>query len=85
MRGRGIESLDAKADWKPRQIQVADFDSVRQASMWRQHGSAEATKRLVAVLRTAILLGDVLTIDRNQLFDGIFFLSLGPGYCVNSV
>lgn len=78
MRGRGIESLDAKADWKPRQIQVADFDSVRQASMWRQHGSAEATKRLVAVLRTAILLGDVLTIDRNQLFDGIFFLSLGP-------
>lgn len=66
------------ASEKPRQIQVADFDSVRQASMWRQHGSAEATRRLIAVLRTAILLGDVLTIDRNQLFDGIFFLSLGP-------
>lgn len=78
MRGRGLEPLDAKADSKPRQIQVADFDSVRQASMWRQHGSVEASKRLVAVLRTAILLGDVLTIDRNQLFDGIFFLSLGP-------
>ncbi|MDO5048593.1 MAG: hypothetical protein Q4D87_01755 [Actinomycetaceae bacterium] len=78
----GLSSKDANAPAeavaKPRQIQVAEFDSVRQASMWRRHGAAEATRRLTAVLRTAILLGDELTIDRNQLLDGIYFLALGP-------
>lgn len=61
-----------------RRIYVSDFDSVHQASDWRRLGAAQATNRLISVLRTAILLGDELVIDRNQLFDGIFFLSLRP-------
>lgn len=59
-------------------IVVSDFDAVHQADVWRRLGAQQAIVRLVSALRTAILLGDVLTIDRNQLFDGIFFLSLGP-------
>ncbi|MBB1482431.1 hypothetical protein H5392_00970 [Tessaracoccus sp. MC1865] len=57
---------------------VTNFDSVAQARLWRERGSAEATDQLLAMLRTAVLLGEDLQLDRNQLFDGIFFLALGP-------
>lgn len=67
-----------RSEQSPRRILVSDFDSVHQASVWRTHGATEGTTRLISALRTAILLGDELTIDRNQLFDGIFFLTLGP-------
>ncbi|MDT3767191.1 hypothetical protein QS713_03805 [Gleimia hominis] len=59
-------------------VVVYDFDSVRQASLWRSLGAAEATAQLNAALRTAVLLGDHISLDRNQLFDGIFFLTQGP-------
>lgn len=70
---------------EPTHILVSDFDAVHQASMWRRYGAKEATRRLVSVLRTAILLGEELTIDRNQLFDGIFFLALGPAGVANAL
>lgn len=59
-------------------ILVSDFDAVHQADSWRRLGAQEAMIRLTSALRTAVLLGDVVTIDRNQLLDGIYFLSLGP-------
>ena len=59
-------------------IIVTNFDSVTQARLWREKGSMEATEQLLAMLRTAVLLGEDLQLDRNQLFDGVFFLALGP-------
>ncbi|WIK64626.1 hypothetical protein [Gleimia hominis] len=59
-------------------VVVYDFDSVHQASLWRSLGPDEATAQLNSALRTAVLLGDHLCLDRNQLLDGIFFLSQGP-------
>lgn len=46
--------------------------------MWRELGPAEARERLTAMLRTAVLLGQELILDRNQILDGIYFLSVGP-------
>lgn len=62
----------------PTRILVSDFDSVHQAALWRERGAEGARDRLLSALRTAVLLGEDLTLDRNQLLDGVFFLTLGP-------
>lgn len=59
-------------------IQVSEFDSIQQANLWREKGSVQATAELISALRMAVYLGNEITLDRNQLFDGIFFLALGP-------
>lgn len=59
-------------------IMVTNFDAVAQADMWLRRGSDEATELLLGILRTSVLLGGQLVVDRNQLLDGVFFLSLGP-------
>lgn len=59
-------------------IQVFDFDSVHQANMWRTLGAEEAEKRLDAAVRMALLMGTELVLDRNQVLDGVYFLSRGP-------
>ena len=59
-------------------IIVTNFDSVAQARVWREKGADAAIEQMVAMLRTAVLLGENLQLDRNQVFDGVFFLALGP-------
>ncbi len=59
-------------------IMVTNFDSVNQAGMWLAQGAEQATDTLLAMLRTALLFGAQLVVDRNQVLDGVFFLSLGP-------
>lgn len=62
---------------RPR-IMVTNFDSVNQAQMWQAQGPEKSAETLLAMLRTALLLGVELVVDRNQLLDGVFFLALGP-------
>lgn len=59
-------------------ILATNFDSLNQADLWLSHGAEVASEIMMAMLRTSLLLGIQLTIDRNQLLDGVFFLSLGP-------
>lgn len=62
---------------RPR-ILATNFDSLHQADLWLSHGAEAASEIMIAMLRTSLLLGIQLTIDRNQLLDGVFFLALGP-------
>ena len=57
---------------------VQNFDAMEQARLWRLLGPVEATRVLVAALRTAVLLGRTAVLDRNQVLEGVFFLTLGP-------
>ena len=57
---------------------VADFDSLQQLRLWLRRGPGVAMGQFVAMLRTALLVGERVYVDRNQLLDGICFLSLGP-------
>ena len=59
-------------------IAVSNFDSVLQAEMWLERGHEHAAVTFTAILRTALLLGSELVVDRNQLLDGVYFLALGP-------
>ena len=64
-------------DVKPR-IVVTNLDAVSQADLWLTQGPAAAIESLTAIVRTALLLGGELVVDRNQVLDGIFFLAVGP-------
>lgn len=59
-------------------IMVTNFDPNRQAQLWLEQGAEEAAEVLLGMLRTAILIGGQLIIDRSQLLDGVFFLATGP-------
>lgn len=59
-------------------IRVTNLDSIQQAQLWRHHGPQEAIARVVAMVRSALLLSEELVLDRNQLLDGIALLVLGP-------
>ncbi|AOZ73259.1 hypothetical protein BK816_08150 [Boudabousia tangfeifanii] len=59
-------------------VSVSDFDSFEQARTWLAYEPARALERFVAMARTAWLVSDAIYVDRNQLFDGICFLALGP-------
>ena len=51
---------------------------MEQAKLWLQFGPVEAGRVLVGVLRTALLFGGTVVVDRNQLLEGIFFISMPP-------
>lgn len=59
-------------------VMATNFDSLTQADLWLSHGAEVASEIMIAMLRTSLLLGMQLTVDRNQLLDGVFFLALGP-------
>ena len=59
-------------------ISVFNFDPMEQAKLWLQLGPVEAARMLVGVLRTALLFGGSVVVDRNQLLEGIFFISMPP-------
>ncbi len=59
-------------------IGVANLDAVEQARTWLALGAPEATKTLVGALRTALLLADTVVLDRNQVFEGVFFVAMSP-------
>lgn len=59
-------------------ISVSNLDPVEQSKLWLQRGPTEATSVLIGVLRAALLFGGTLVIDRNQLFEGIFFVAVSP-------
>lgn len=70
---------NAKAEpAKEPRIAVANFDAVEQTRIWLELGPEEATRTMVAGLRTALLLADTVVVDRNQVLEGIFFISMGP-------
>ena len=45
---------------------------------WRRFGPEAAIHRFIMKLRMALLSADYVYVDRNQLLDGMCFLSLGP-------
>ena len=59
-------------------INIFNFDAVEQSKLWLQLGPVEANRVLVGVLRTALLFGGTVVVDRNQLLEGIFFVSMSP-------
>ena len=84
---RTAEQVAAReAQTEPRQvdtgrssrISVFNFDPMEQAKLWLQLGPVEAARMLVGVLRTALLFGGTVVVDRNQLLEGIFFISMPP-------
>lgn len=62
-----------------REIMLANLDSTEQLRLRLDTGSAEVSERvLLSAFRTALLLADVIVIDRNQLLDGPFFTRMTP-------
>lgn len=59
-------------------ISVFNLDPIEQSKLWLQVGPTEAKKVLVGVLRTALLFGGTVVVDRNQLLEGIFFIAMPP-------
>lgn len=60
-------------------IAVANLDAVEQTRIWLTLGAHEATRTLLGALRTALLLADTVVLDRNQVFEGVFFVAVDPG------
>ncbi|WP_420175411.1 hypothetical protein [Luteococcus sp. OSA5] len=63
---------------KAHRIIVSNFDTVSQAELWLTQGAQRATEVFLGLLRTAVLLGAEVVVDRNQVLDGVCFLALGP-------
>lgn len=59
-------------------VTVEQLDSIEQARLWHELGPVEATRTLVGAIRAALLIDDVVEVDRNELFDGVFFLMTPP-------
>ena len=70
--------LPARVNWTASTVSISDFDSLEQAMAWRRFGPEAAIHRFIMKLRMALLSADYVYVDRNQLLDGICFLSLGP-------
>jgi len=51
---------------------------MEQTRLWLKHGPDKAVSLLVAALRTALLFGNEVLLDRNQIFDGVFFVAVTP-------
>ena len=62
----------------PLRIRVTNLDSIEQAQAWRRYGPQEAIARVIAMVRSALLLSEEIVLDRNQLLDGIALLAIGP-------
>lgn len=59
-------------------VSVFNFDPVEQVRLWQQRGPEETVRTLIAALRAALLLGETVHLDRNQVLEGIFFVAVGP-------
>lgn len=60
-------------------IMVADFDSMRQAELWRSTSNLDdALEAFKACLRIVDALGAQVLVPTPQVLDGAFFLLLGP-------
>lgn len=63
-------------------ILVADFDSVRQAQLWRDaaddRGAGAAREDFASFLRFVHVIGADVALPAPMLLDGAFFLLLGP-------
>lgn len=59
-------------------IGVLNLDAVEQTRLWLALGPEEATRTLLAVIRTALLMCETVVVDRNQVLEGIFFISVDP-------
>lgn len=59
-------------------ISIFNLDPIEQSKLWLQCGPTEARQTLVGVLRTALLFGGTVVVDRNQLLEGIFFIAMPP-------
>ena len=72
------KTLHSDVEKMPVPIRVNNFDSYLQANLWRGMGAEKACKHMTAALRLALLLGDTVLLDRNEVLDGIYFLTMGP-------
>lgn len=61
-----------------RRISIFNLDAVEQSRLWLQQGPVRANTTLLGVLRTALLFGGTVVVDRNQLLEGIFFIAMPP-------
>ena len=59
-------------------IAVANFDAVEQTRTWLALGPAAANRTMLGALRTALLLAETVVLDRNQVLEGIFFITMKP-------
>lgn len=71
-----VEPMSAREE--PAGITIFNFDPVEQNKIWLQLGPARGRKLLLGVLRTALLLGRPVELDRNQVFEGVFFAAMTP-------
>lgn len=62
----------------PNHISILNFDAVEQLRLWQQVGPRKSLEMLIGAMRTALLLGQSVHLDRNQLFEGTFFLAMSP-------
>lgn len=63
---------------EPVSIMVFNLDAVEQTRLWLKVGPRRATEILIGALRTALLFGATVVVDRNQLLEGIFFIAVSP-------
>ncbi|MFZ3452515.1 hypothetical protein [Arthrobacter sp. 7Tela_A1] len=59
-------------------ISIFNLDPIEQSKLWLQLGPVEAKRVLVGVLRTALLFGGTVVVDRNQVLEGVFFVAMSP-------
>jgi hypothetical protein len=76
--GRRARSERTAATSEPASIMVFNFDAVEQTRLWVKEGPRRATEILIGALRTALLFGATVVVDRNQLLEGIFFIAMPP-------
>lgn len=59
-------------------VGVSNLDAMEQTRLWRMLGPEEATRTMLAAFRSAVLLGETVLLDRNQILEGIFFVAVDP-------
>jgi len=64
----------------PRRMLVAELDSLEQATRYADsHGRVHTAERdLTGMIRTAVLLSETLLVTDSMLFDGAYFMAVGP-------
>lgn len=72
------DSITAEMAEVSTRISIFNLDAVEQSKLWLQVGPTEARRMLVGVLRTALLFGGTIVVDRNQLLEGMFFIAMPP-------
>lgn len=64
----------------PRRMLVAELDSLEQATRYLNSNGRihNAERELTGMIRTAVLLSETLLITDSMLFDGAYFMAVGP-------